>query len=90
LNKRDKEIQHFGSRSEQRLAVMWLKINEVRFYEETLNRKPILLLDDIFSELDFHHKKLVLDLVKKYQTVATTTEKEILPLIEVPQTTINL
>jgi len=89
-NKHEKNIHHFGSRSEQRLAIMWLKINEVKYYEENLGRKPILLLDDIFSELDSHNKKLVLNLVKKYQTIATTTEQEIVPLIEVPQTTIKL
>jgi DNA replication and repair protein RecF len=89
-NKHDKNIHHFGSRSEQRLAIMWLKINEVKYYEENFKHKPILLLDDIFSELDAHNKKLVLNLVKKYQTVSTTTEKEVIPLIEVPQTIIKL
>lgn len=86
----EKNIHIYGSRSEQRLALFWLKINEINYWEEATTSKPIILLDDIFSELDFHHKKLVLDLVKKYQTIATTTEIEVLDLIEVPKTVIKL
>lgn len=73
---RSKNIHHFGSRSEQRLAVFWLKINELLYYETIFQRKPILLLDDVFSELDLHNKKLILHLIGKYQTVITTTEEE--------------
>jgi len=85
-----KNIQHFGSRSEQRLAVIWLKINEMKYFEEKFKRKPILLLDDIFSEFDAKNKKIILSLIKKYQTIVTTTEKEILEMIEVPKTIIGL
>ncbi|MDO8497802.1 MAG: DNA replication and repair protein RecF [bacterium] len=74
----EENVQHFGSRSEQRLALFWLKLNEIRFFEEKLKKKPILLLDDIFSELDVHNKKLILSLIGEYQTIATTTESELL------------
>ena len=70
----DKNVHHFGSRSEQRLAVLWLKRNELRFIESELKQKPILLLDDIFSEFDIKNKKLVMGLITEYQTVLTTTE----------------
>lgn len=83
-------VQHYGSRSEQRLAVFWLKLNEIKYFEEMFHKKPILLLDDIFSELDIKNKKLVLDLVQKYQTVLTTTEKELLDLADMPKSVINL
>jgi DNA replication and repair protein RecF len=72
-----KNMKHFGSRSEQRLSMLWLKINEIIYCEKKLGMRPILLLDDVFSEFDEVNKKLVLKLVRKYQTVATTTEKEI-------------
>ncbi len=85
-----KNLHHFGSRSEQRLALFWLKLNEVQYFETVLSRKPILLLDDIFSELDHDNKKLVLHLITKYQTIMTTTEKEVLDLIEMPHATIVL
>lgn len=77
-------IHLFGSRSEQRLGVFWLKLNEIQFLETFFKQKPILLLDDVFSELDVKNKKLVLELVTTYQTVLTTTEDELLhfPTIE--------
>ncbi len=87
---KQKNIHHYGSRSEQRMALFWLKMNEIRYYEETREKKPILLLDDVFSELDIHNKKIILDLIKKYQTVVTTTEREVIALTEVPNTIIRL
>lgn len=90
-NEKDfKNLHHFGSRSEQRLALFWLKLNEVIYYETILSRRPILLLDDIFSELDHKNKKLILHLITKYQTIMTTTEEEVLGLIENPYVKIEL
>lgn len=85
-----KNLHHFGSRSEQRLAIFWLVMLETLYYEEKIGKKPIILLDDIFSELDVKNKKLILDFVKKYQTVATTTEIETLKLIDIPHSIITL
>lgn len=73
----NKDVHHYASRSEERLAVFWLKINEVKYYTTT-GDKPILLLDDIFSELDHDNKQIVLQLVAEYQTVATTTEEDLM------------
>ena len=87
---KEKNIHHYGSRSEQRMAVFWLKMNEIRYHEKTKEKKPILLLDDIFSELDVNNKKIILELIKKYQTIVTTTEREIIALAEVPNTIIRL
>ncbi len=85
-----KETHYFASRSEQRLALLWLKINEIKYLEMILKKKPLLLLDDIFSELDLSNKKLVLNLIKKYQTVMTTTEPIILDFINFPHSIITL
>ena len=52
--------------------------------------KPILLLDDIFSELDRHNKKIVLHLVTKYQTIASTTEKEFISSVSGEKSLIDL
>lgn len=84
-----KNVHHFGSRSEQRFTIFWLKLNELRFSEDNF-KKPLLLLDDIFSELDLKNKKLILNLIGKYQTIATTTEKNVLDLIEAPKSIIRL
>ena len=85
-----RNLHHYGSRSEQRLAVFWLKFNEIKFFEGMFKSKPLLLLDDIFSELDVKNKKLVIDLVRKYQTIVTTTEVELLELADVPKSIIKL
>ncbi len=60
------------------------------FFEKNYKKKPILLFDDVFSEFDNKNKKLVINLFKKYQTIATTTDIEILQLIEVPKSIIKL
>jgi len=85
-----KNIHSFGSRSEQRLAIFWLKINEIRYFEKTMKIKPIILLDDIFSELDESNKKIIFSLIKNYQTIATTAEKEIMNLIDIDYEEIEL
>jgi len=87
---REKDIQHFGSRSEQRLGIIWLKLNEVKYCEEKNAKKPIILLDDIFSEFDLPNKKLILSLIKNYQTVITTTEREIVEMVNGEKTIIKL
>ncbi len=86
----DKNIHHFGSRSEQRLAILWLKLNEIKHFEKITNKKPILLFDDVFSEFDPKNKKLVLNLFKNYQTIASTTEMEVLELADLPKSLIKL
>jgi len=76
-NTLQKNIQKYGSRSEQRLGVFWLKMNEIHFMEEEIKIHPILLLDDVFSEFDHENKERIIRLIKTYQTVMTTTEEEL-------------
>lgn len=71
-----KNVHKYGSRSEQRMAVFWLKMNEIYYCKERLHITPLLLLDDVFSEFDHDNKERILLLIKKYQTVMTTTEQE--------------
>lgn len=77
----DQNVGVFGSRSEQRLAVIWLKMNEISFSEKHIHRKPILLLDDVFSEFDSTNKKLIFPLIKEYQTVLTTADLQLLEML---------
>lgn len=77
-----KVLAHFGSRSEQRLAVLWLKINELRYLAKTTNQQPLLLMDDIFSELDLENSRRILQVAKDYQTVVTTAHQDILPILK--------
>ncbi len=68
----EKSVHKFGSRSEQRLAIFWLKANEIRYIENNLKIKPIILLDDIFSELDEENQKIIFPIIKNYQTIASS------------------
>ena len=85
-----KNVGLYGSRSEQRMAIFWLKLNELSFFEEHSEVKPLLLLDDIFSELDEHNRELVMGMIKEHQTIATTTEVEIKDIAEMPEELIRL
>jgi DNA replication and repair protein RecF len=78
-----KDLSLYGSRSEQRLVVLWLKVSELSYLEKSIGRKPIFLLDDCFSELDQENAKLVLNIANNYQTVITTADPGILKLIKV-------
>lgn len=71
-----RNLKTFGSRGEQRLTVLLLKIGEMKFMEEMTGEKPVLLLDDIFSELDTQNRTLVLDLIKNHQTIITTADEQ--------------
>lgn len=64
----------FGSRGEQRMAVLRLKLLEAEWIKKESEEKPVILLDDIFSELDEEHKKMVGSLVKDRQAIITATE----------------
>lgn len=75
-DKTTRNLSHFGSRGEQRLAILWLKMAELSYIEKATGEKPILLLDDIFSELDHHHRDIVLDVIGEQQSIVTITEKE--------------
>lgn len=86
-----KDVHKYGSRSQQRLAILWLKLAEIRLSQERTGKVPILLLDDIFSEFDAENKKRVLALIREYQTVATTTEHELLEYVpEIEKSVVEL
>lgn len=73
-SKRARDLSAYGSRGEQRLSILWLKLRELEFITFKKGERPILLLDDIFSELDQKHRKLVLEVIPKQQTIITTTD----------------
>jgi DNA replication and repair protein RecF len=86
-------LSSFGSRGEQRLGVLWLKLAELTYITEKCGDRPILLLDDIFSELDDEHRELVLDLIRGQQTIITTAENdvaEVLHKAQIPHDLIQL
>jgi DNA replication and repair protein RecF len=70
------DIKFYGSRGQQRLTILQLKMLELLFIEKKLGQRPVLLLDDIFSELDEGHIELILEMIGLQQTIITTTHKE--------------
>lgn len=79
IGKSTNDLRFFGSRGQQRLGVFQLKLLQIQIIEQTLGKKPILLLDDIFSELDNSHIDLVWSLTREGQTIITTTHEEFKP-----------
>lgn len=73
------ELSKYGSRGEQRLAILWLKLAELSYIEREVGDKPVLLLDDIFSEFDEKHRQLVYELIGNQQTIITSADPHELP-----------
>ena len=70
----DRNLASYGSRGEQRMGVLWLKMAELSFIEEKTGERPTLLLDDIFSELDHEHRDTVTEIIRNQQTIITTAD----------------
>lgn len=77
------KLSEFGSRGQQRMGMMVLKQLELDFIFEETKIRPILLLDDIFSELDQKNSDSILELISKQQTIITSVE--ILPKIRLQE-----
>lgn len=77
-----RDLMKYGSRGEQRLAVLFLKLGNMQYIEEKLKIKPVLLLDDIFSELDEVHREEVVKMTKGRQTIITTSEEDVVEMIK--------
>ncbi len=73
----NKNLSLYGSQGQVRCAVLALKLAEVNLFKEILMDSPILLLDDIFSELDIKKRNNILDyLDDNIQVIITTTDVE--------------
>lgn len=71
----DTKINNYGSQGQHRIAILCLKLAEIKIYEEEYNKKPILLLDDIFSELDSTKKTNIIKFIKNdLQVFITSTD----------------
>lgn len=66
------DIATFGSRGQQRTTMLALKLCEIDFITKNTGKRPILLLDDIYSELDPAHKTAIDEIVSLQQTIITT------------------
>ncbi len=73
----EKNLAYWGSRGQQRLAVLALKLAQINFIQTQLNQTPILLLDDLFSELDQTSASLVRAILSQegYQFCLTSAQE---------------
>lgn len=67
------DIRKFGSQGQQRTAALSLKLAEIELVKKIINDTPILLLDDVLSELDKNRKNYLLDSINDVQTIITCT-----------------
>jgi len=70
----DKNITTFGSRGEHRSAIIALKLSEIDIIKAVTGEKPVLLMDDIFSELDEKRRGNLVEAFEGQQTIVTTTD----------------
>ena len=72
---KETDLKKYGSQGQQRMAVIAVKLAEIELFKKYKNVTPILLLDDVFSELDKRKRNNLLKYIKKsIQTIITTTD----------------
>ncbi|QAA30400.1 DNA replication/repair protein RecF [Clostridium manihotivorum] len=69
----DIDAKSYGSQGQQRTAVLTMKFASLRIIKELTGEYPVLLLDDVLSELDFNRKRYILTSIGQIQTVITCT-----------------
>lgn len=72
----NKDLRKYGSRGQQRTGALSLKLTEIQIVEEKTGEKPLLLLDDVLSELDRNRQNYLLEHIKGIQTIITCTGLE--------------
>ncbi|SEP55092.1 DNA replication and repair protein RecF [Lachnospiraceae bacterium NE2001] len=69
----DSDVRIYGSQGQQRTAALSLKLSEIELVKNIINDNPILLLDDVMSELDSKRREALLDRISEIQTIVTCT-----------------
>lgn len=70
------DIRKYGSQGQQRSAVLSLKLAEIMLFTERTGEAPVLLLDDVLSELDYGRRTALMSALEDVQTFVTCTEYE--------------
>lgn len=69
----DLDIRRFGSQGQQRTAALSLKLSEIELVKQIIHDTPVLLLDDVLSELDKYRQNYLLESIHDIQTLITCT-----------------
>jgi DNA replication and repair protein RecF len=67
------DLRKFGSQGQQRTASLSLKLSEIELVKNARKENPVLLLDDVLSELDSNRQNYLLDTIGDIQTIITCT-----------------
>lgn len=67
------DTRHYGSQGQQRTSILTIKFASLKIIKEYKNSYPVLLLDDVLSELDLKRQKYILNSIKEVQTIITCT-----------------
>lgn len=68
------DIRHFGSQGQQRTCALSLKLAELEIFNSVIGEYPVLLLDDVLSELDLNRQNRLLNKIKDIQSIITCTD----------------
>ena len=69
------DVRAYGSQGQQRTVALSLKLAETALLSDVLGTSPVLLLDDVFSELDGSRRKKLLDALDGFQSIITSTDR---------------
>ncbi|MCM8711921.1 DNA replication/repair protein RecF [Clostridium sp. SYSU_GA19001] len=67
------DTRNFGSQGQQRTSVLTIKFSSLEIIKDETNEYPVLLLDDVLSELDLNRQKYILNSINNVQTIITCT-----------------
>lgn len=71
----NKKVETFASQGQKRMVILAFKISLLEYIKKTIGKSPILLLDDVLSELDYERRKNLLNIIpSNIQTIITTTD----------------
>ncbi|MDD6796686.1 MAG: DNA replication/repair protein RecF [Clostridia bacterium] len=70
------DVRKYGSQGQQRTAALSLKLAEIEFVKQTIHDTPVLLLDDVLSELEENRQNFLMESMGDIQTIVTCTGLE--------------
>lgn len=73
----DLDVKSFGSQGQKRTVILSIKLAELQIIKEETGEFPVLLLDDVMSELDIRRREILFNCISDIQTFITCTEKDI-------------
>ena len=73
----DLNVKSFGSQGQKRTVILSIKLSELQIIREETGEFPVLLLDDVMSELDYKRREILFDCINNIQTFITCTDRDI-------------